>query len=126
MAASEQWLNWVVRVDGAAVGYVQATVHDGIRAAVAWVIGAQCQGHGYATAAGRAMAGVRDALEYGATAQAAVQRRDGRVARRSRNPEPGLPESEHLDPGDGLRPPTGAGLDSRRRLQVRQRLAEPV
>jgi RimJ/RimL family protein N-acetyltransferase len=58
----EQWLNWVVRVDGAAVGYVQATVHDGVRAAVAWVIGAHWQGHGYATAAGRAMLGELRAL----------------------------------------------------------------
>lgn len=51
----EEWLNWVVRVDGHAVGYVQATVHDGARAVVAWVVGTPWQGHGYATAAARAM-----------------------------------------------------------------------
>ena len=52
---TEQWLNWVVRVDGAAVGYVQATVHPDARASVAWVVGLPWQGRGYATAAARAM-----------------------------------------------------------------------
>ena len=47
----EEWLNWIVRVDGIAVGYVQATVHEGTRAVVAWVIGAPWQGRGYASAA---------------------------------------------------------------------------
>lgn len=47
------WLNWIVRVEGTAVGYVQATVHDGDRAVVAWVIGRPWQGRGYATEAGR-------------------------------------------------------------------------
>jgi RimJ/RimL family protein N-acetyltransferase len=47
----EEWLNWIVRVDGAAVGYVQATVHQGDRAVIAWVIGRPWQGNGYATAA---------------------------------------------------------------------------
>jgi RimJ/RimL family protein N-acetyltransferase len=47
----EEWLNWIVRVDDAAVGYVQATVHEGARAVVAWVIGLAWQGRGYATAA---------------------------------------------------------------------------
>lgn len=51
----QEWLNWVVRVDGIAVGYVQATIHDGSRAVVAWVIGRPWQGNGYATDAGRAM-----------------------------------------------------------------------
>ena len=51
----EVWLNWIVRVDGAAVGYVQASVHDGERAVVAWVIGRPWQGHGYAAAAAREM-----------------------------------------------------------------------
>jgi RimJ/RimL family protein N-acetyltransferase len=51
----EEWLNWVVRVEGAAVGYVQATVHEGARAVVAWVIGLPWQGRGYATAAANEM-----------------------------------------------------------------------
>ncbi len=52
---TEEWLNWVVRVDGTAVGYVQATVFAPDRASVAWVVGTPWQGRGYATAAARAM-----------------------------------------------------------------------
>lgn len=55
---TEEWLNWVVRVDGAAAGYVQATVHDGSRAVVAWVIGSAWQGRGIATEAARQMLGL--------------------------------------------------------------------
>jgi RimJ/RimL family protein N-acetyltransferase len=51
----EEWLNWVVRVNDEAVGFVQATVTDGSRAAVAWVIGRAWQGRGLATAAAEAM-----------------------------------------------------------------------
>jgi RimJ/RimL family protein N-acetyltransferase len=51
----EEWLNWIVRVDEVAVGYVQATVHEGFRAVVAWVIGRPFQGRGYATDAAREM-----------------------------------------------------------------------
>lgn len=52
---TEEWHNWVVRVDGRPVGYVQATVHAGGRAEVAWVVGTAYQGRGHATAAARAM-----------------------------------------------------------------------
>lgn len=52
---TEEWLNWVVRVDGRATGYVQATVHGGARAVTAWVIGTPWQRRGIATAAVRAM-----------------------------------------------------------------------
>ncbi|MEZ5096998.1 MAG: GNAT family N-acetyltransferase [Nocardioides sp.] len=54
---SEEWLNWVVRhTDGTPVGTLQATVdrRDG-RADVAWVIGADWQGRGYAAEAAAAM-----------------------------------------------------------------------
>jgi RimJ/RimL family protein N-acetyltransferase len=55
----EEWLNWIVRdADDCAVGYVQATLHDGDRAEIAWVIGRAWQGHGYATAAARCMVGL--------------------------------------------------------------------
>ena len=48
----EGWLNWVVRVreTGAAVGTVQATI-VGEKAFVAWVIGMEWQGNGYASEA---------------------------------------------------------------------------
>jgi RimJ/RimL family protein N-acetyltransferase len=49
----EIWLNWIVRVEGTAVGYVQASVHEGDRAVIAWVLGRRWQGLGYATEAGR-------------------------------------------------------------------------
>jgi RimJ/RimL family protein N-acetyltransferase len=51
----EEWLNWIVRVENVAVGYVQATVEQGRRAIIAWVIGRPWQGRGYATAAAREM-----------------------------------------------------------------------
>ena len=54
----EEWLNWIVRVHGTAVGYVQATVHEGARAVVAWVVGAPWQGRGYATAAAAELVGL--------------------------------------------------------------------
>lgn len=51
------WLNWTVRRrdDGLAVGTAQATV-VGDEAALAWVIAARWQGHGYAGAAASALA----------------------------------------------------------------------
>jgi RimJ/RimL family protein N-acetyltransferase len=55
---SERWLNWIVRerASGAAVGFVQATIDDGRSAAeVAWVIGSEFQGRGYAREAAAAM-----------------------------------------------------------------------
>lgn len=54
---SEVWANWVVRrrSDGATVGYVQATV--GARGGeLAWVIGTEWQGQGYASEAAAALA----------------------------------------------------------------------
>jgi len=56
----EIWLNWIVRVAGEPVGYVQATVVD-TSADVAWVIGTPWQGRGYATeAAAGLVAWLRD------------------------------------------------------------------
>ena len=52
----EQWFNWIVLVADRPVGYVQATRPTGSRdAEIAWVIGIDWQGRGYATAAGRLM-----------------------------------------------------------------------
>ncbi len=55
---TETWRNWIVRLldDGAAVGFVEATLTDDDRAAdVAWVIGVRWQRQGYAGEAARAM-----------------------------------------------------------------------
>ncbi|MFT4542687.1 MAG: RimJ/RimL family protein N-acetyltransferase [Planctomycetota bacterium] len=47
---NQLWLNWLVRVTkgGHGIGYTQATVHP-THAYVAWVIGTQWQGLGYAS-----------------------------------------------------------------------------
>lgn len=52
---TEEWLNWVIRVDGGAVGYVQASVRTGGPTSIAWVVGTPWQGRGHATAAARLM-----------------------------------------------------------------------
>jgi RimJ/RimL family protein N-acetyltransferase len=55
--AGESWLNWIVRRTDTAepVGFVQATVVDGI-ADIAWLIGVDHQGQGLAVEAVRSMA----------------------------------------------------------------------
>src|SRR5499427_8995180 len=48
----EEWRNWIIRREpgGQAVGYVQATIAgQGRRAEIAWVVGLEWQGQGYAT-----------------------------------------------------------------------------
>ena len=54
----ETWHNWIIRLEGAALGYVQATV-TGAQADLAWVVGVPWQGRGYAREAATAM---RDCL----------------------------------------------------------------
>lgn len=54
----ELWWNWVLRVrgEGRLAGYVQATVDvTGARAEIAWVIGAEWQGRGYAKEAAKGL-----------------------------------------------------------------------
>ena len=43
----EHWLNWVIQYDDQLVGYVQTTV-TGSTAEIAWVVGTDWQGRGYA------------------------------------------------------------------------------
>jgi RimJ/RimL family protein N-acetyltransferase len=50
----EHWLNWVIRHDNELIGYVQATV-TGSTAEIAWVIGTDWQGHGYAKEAAQGL-----------------------------------------------------------------------
>jgi len=60
---SQRWLNWVLRrrVDGRAVGTLQATLYEGtpdqqgVIAEVAWVVAAPYQGRGYASEAAQTM-----------------------------------------------------------------------
>jgi RimJ/RimL family protein N-acetyltransferase len=54
----EGWHNWIVRPShgGPPMGYVQATItNGGARAEIAWVIGAEFQGNGYAAESASAM-----------------------------------------------------------------------
>lgn len=54
--STETWHNWILRRrdDGAAIGFVQATVVDRV-AELAWLVGVAWQGRGYATEAVRAV-----------------------------------------------------------------------
>ena len=54
---SQLWLNWLVRLEenDIPIGYVQATVSES-HADIAWVIGSDWQGNGYASEAALAMA----------------------------------------------------------------------
>jgi RimJ/RimL family protein N-acetyltransferase len=84
-----EWRNWILRREpgGKAIGYVQATITDGgLRAEVAWVIGLDWQGQGYATEAALALVGWLDSRGVGVirarihpdhAASAAVARRAG-------------------------------------------------
>ena len=48
----EKWLNWVIRLEsGEAAGYVQATVHEDGRAAIAYVLGSRFWDRGIGRAA---------------------------------------------------------------------------
>lgn len=49
------WLNWIVRIDGEAIGYVQATVRAS-EAFLAWLIAVPHQSRGFATEAAGAVA----------------------------------------------------------------------
>lgn len=56
--SGEGWHNWIVRPShgGPSMGYVQATItNGGARAEIAWVIGVQFQGNGYAAESASAM-----------------------------------------------------------------------
>jgi len=68
---SQLWLNWVVRADAEAIGYVQATVFADARAAVAYVFASRFWGQGYAR---EAVAAMLDFLreEYGVSVAVAV------------------------------------------------------
>ena len=50
--SGEIWHNWILRLDGTAIGFVQATV-EGAGAELAWVVGTPWQGSGFGTEASR-------------------------------------------------------------------------
>jgi len=92
----EEWLNWVIRVGGRAVGYVQATVHDDGRAEIAWVVGLPWQGRGYATAAARELVAL---LAARGVRQVEAHVRPGHVASETVAARVGLVATGSLDPG---------------------------
>jgi RimJ/RimL family protein N-acetyltransferase len=87
----EGWLNWVIRQreDRQLAGTVQATITSepaGLRAAIAWVVGAPWQGRGYAAESAQALVGwlrerevmtIVAAIHPDHAASAAVARRAG-------------------------------------------------
>jgi RimJ/RimL family protein N-acetyltransferase len=85
----QEWRNWILRREhgGGAIGYVQATIaDDGRRAEIAWVVGLDWQGRGYATEAAHALVTWLDSrgttviqahIRPGHAASAAVARRAG-------------------------------------------------
>ena len=99
---SQEWRNWIIRREpgGQAVGYVQATVmDDGRRAEIAWVVGVDWQGQGYAAEAAQALVAWLDSrgvttiqahIHPGHAASAAVARRAG------------LAPTAHFDDGEQL------------------------
>jgi RimJ/RimL family protein N-acetyltransferase len=56
VAGPPNWRNWVIRLraDGCLVGYVQATIDEGV-AEIAWVVGVPWQGRGLAGEAAKAL-----------------------------------------------------------------------
>ncbi len=55
-AGDEQWLNWVIRLPTSElIGYVQATLHPGGPATIAYVLSSKFWGHGLAREAVQAM-----------------------------------------------------------------------
>lgn len=106
---SEEWHNWIVRrrIDGRAVGTVQATVVvQQRRADIAWLIGLPWQGQGFASEAAQAL--VRWLEARGITTITAHVRPDHRasviVASRA-----GLSPTEEIDGGEQVWRRSGLG-----------------
>ena len=99
---SQEWGNWIIRREpgGQAVGYIQATVvDDGKQAEIAWVVGVDWQGQGYAAEAAQALVAwlgsrgvttIQAHIHPGHAASAAVARRAG------------LAPTGHFDDGEQL------------------------
>src|SRR5215471_12798692 len=98
----QEWRNWIIRREpgGQAVGYVQATVvDDGKQAEIAWVVGVDWQGHGYAAEAAQAVVAWLDSRGV-TTIQAHIHPEhaaSAAVARRA-----GLAPTGHVDDGEQL------------------------
>ena len=89
----EVWRNWIVRLDGTAIGYVQATV-KGDSADLAWVVGSPWQGSGYASEASQA---VRDWLADRGAARFSAHIHPDHTASRAIATKLGLQPTDQLD-----------------------------
>jgi RimJ/RimL family protein N-acetyltransferase len=99
---SQEWRNWIIRrkPGGQAVGYVQATVVDhGRQAEIAWVVGVDWQGQGYAAEAARALVAWLDSRGV-TTVQAHIH--PGHVASAAVARRAGLAPTGHFDDGEQL------------------------
>jgi RimJ/RimL family protein N-acetyltransferase len=78
----EHWLNWVIRLPSAQLaGYVQATVHRGGRAAIAYVLASNYWGRGIAMQAVEAMVSELIDQYQVRTLSAVLKRRNARSLR---------------------------------------------
>lgn len=89
----EIWHNWIIRLHGAAIGFVQATVIDG-SADLAWVLGTAWQGLGYATEASLAM---RDWLSAGGVTRFTAHIHPDHVASQGVAARLGLDATDRVD-----------------------------
>ena len=99
---SQEWRNWIIRREpgGQAAGYVQATVMDnGRRAEIAWVVGVDWQGQGYAAEAAQALVAWLDSRGV-TTIQAHI--RPGHAASAAVARRAGLAPTAHFDDGEQL------------------------
>lgn len=97
--AGEEWLNWIVRLDGQPVGYVQATITGADRptADVAWVVGTAWQGRGIATEATGAMC---DWLRDRGVAQLSAAIHPDHIASARVAERAGLSPTDEIDDGE--------------------------
>ena len=86
------WRNWIVRVDGQATGYVQATLGDPTE--IAWVIAAPYRRRGHATAAVRAMLAELDAPQVIAHIDSANQASEAVARKLGMEPGPAREDGE--------------------------------
>ena len=100
---SQQWLNWVIRLPSSElIGYVQATVHPGGRAGIAYELSSAYWGRGRARAAGEAMIAELGS-RYGVRDLSAVLKRDNRRSRRLLERlgfTPATPEANAIEPDE--------------------------
>jgi RimJ/RimL family protein N-acetyltransferase len=113
--AGDSWRNWIVRLDGQAVGYVQATVlaeDTGPVVEVAWVVATAYAGKGFATEAAAAMVQELREREHAIEIRAHIH--DDNAASQAVARKLGLVETDVFVAGERrwTSPPRTAGISS--------------